>query len=331
MDYKEAGVDIKKEAESISSVVSILADTFATRKGKIGEVLDLEGHFANLIDLGDKALAMATDGAGSKVLIAELLDDYTTIGIDMIAMNVNDIICLGAEPIALVDYYAVEEINKERSSQLAQGMRNGAIESGIAIVGGETASLPDLIKGAKPKSGFDIAGTAIGLVDKDKIITGKKIKPGDVILGLSSSGVHSNGLTLARKVLDLEDKEILKELLTPTRIYVKPILNALEKCEIHGLAHITGGGILNIERLNPNYGVDISDPHEPLKIFKKIQEAGKIPDDEMYRTFNMGTGFVLVLPESEAGKAKELLSEFNPKIIGSITESKGVCLRGKKV
>ncbi|MFH1786993.1 MAG: phosphoribosylformylglycinamidine cyclo-ligase [archaeon] len=331
MDYRQAGVDIKKENASISTMVSALQKTFAERKGKLGEVIDLGDYFANLIDIGNgKALAMSTDGAGSKVIIAELLDDYTTVGIDMVAMNVNDIICTGAEPIALVDYYAVEEINERRSLEIAQGVARGSIEAGVAVIGGETASLPDTIKGAKPKTGFDIAGTAIGIVDKDKIIDGKKVKPGDAILGLASSGIHSNGLTLARKVLDLSDKKTLRELLTPTRIYVKPILKLLKSCEVHGLAHITGGGLNKIRRLNKNYGVDIPSPRKPQKIFQEIQKKAGISEAEMYRTFNMGTGFAVVLPESEVASAKKLLSALDPMVIGSVIREKAIYLRGEK-
>ena len=320
--YAKAGVNIKSEEIAVSSIVSWAKKTFKFRKGKTGEVMQDIETFANLIDMGDFALAMCTDGVGTKVLVAQELKEYDTIGIDMIAMNVNDLICVGAEPIALVDYIAVESMNAQIMKEIAIGIYEGAKQSGIAVIGGETATLTDVIKGIDGR-GFDIAGTAIGIVDKNKIITGEKILPGDAIIGLKSSGIHSNGLTLARKVLP---KSMHPEILKPTKIYVKEILNLLNDYDdkIHGLAHITGGGFLNLTRIC-SYGFVIDAPAKPQMVFDQIQKFADVPDREMYRTFNMGTGFCVVCREDTANEIIENWKEkYEAKIIGRVVKEKGV-------
>jgi len=306
--YAKAGVDIEKESTSISALAELLKGTFKNQPGKV--LADI-GTFANLIDLGDKALAMSTDGAGTKVLVAEALKKYDTIGIDMVAMNVNDVLCLGAEPIALVDYLAVNEPTPGFLSEIARGIVDGADQAGIAVIGGETATLPELVQH------FDIAGTCIGLVEKDKIITGESIKEGDTLIGLRSSGIHSNGLTLARKVLDLSDQTILEELLIPTKIYVKPILNLLKQVKVKGMAHMTGGGLLNLKRLNKGIGFEITNWPEPQQVFKKIGE--KVDEGEMHRTFNMGIGFCIVVGEEDVEKTIDVLKAEEPIILGKAT------------
>jgi len=220
--YSESGVDIDLEALTVSKIASKLQPTLEYR-----QIITDSGHFAALVELGNKAIAMSTDGVGSKILIAKMMDKYDTIGIDMIAMVVNDILCVGAEPIALVDYLAVEEPDPKIAEEIADGLVKGALESQIAIIGGETASLPGIVKD------FDLAGTGIGFVDKDKIITGENIQEGDILIGLRSSGIHSNGLSLARRAIfedggfKAEDKlpnsdiTIGEELLKPTQLYVK--------------------------------------------------------------------------------------------------------------
>jgi len=238
---------------------------------------------------------MTTDGVGSKVLIANAMKKWDTVGIDCIAMNVNDLYAIGAEPIAFVDYLAVEQVDPKRAGQLAIGLQRGAQLSNMTIVGGETASLPEIIKG------FDLAGTAIGVVDKDKIVTGEKIQVGDVLVGVPSDGLHSNGYTLARRIIEQSmytyhdqmpdsNKTIGEELLTPTRIYFE-ILELVKKCDVHGLAHITGSGLLKLHRIT-GFGFEINDPLEPQPIFGFLQKLGDVDDIEMYRTFNMGMGFV---------------------------------------
>jgi phosphoribosylformylglycinamidine cyclo-ligase len=272
--------------------------------------------------MGSFALAMTTDGVGSKVLIANAIQKWDTVGIDCIAMNVNDLYAIGAEPIAFVDYLAVEKVDPERAAQIAIGLARGAEISNMTIVGGETASLPEIIRG------FDLAGTAIGVVDKDKIVTGEKIQMGDTLVGVPSSGLHSNGYTLARAIV-AESKytyfdrmpdgknTIGEELLTPTRIYPE-IVELVRQCDVHGLAHITGSGLLKLHRIT-DLGFEITDLLEPQPIFRFLQEQGNVDDDEMYRTFNMGMGFVVVVAEEEAQEACRIMGP-GSKVIGSVVK-----------
>ena len=329
--YAGAGVDIKHEEIAIKGIIDVVKKTFKNRAGKSGEVIADIGAFANVIDIGGgKALAMCTDGAGSKVLIAQYFKKYDTIGIDMVAMNVNDLLCIGAEPIALVDYLAVEKVKHTVLKDISKGIYVGANMANIAVIGGETATLPEVIKGLNEGEGFDIAGTAIGLVDKDKIITGENIKAGDVVIGFKSSGIHSNGMTLARKVLP---KAFWSYLLVPTRIYVREILEILNKfnSDITGLAHITGGGFRNLSRLSAS-GFTIDNLPQTPMIFSKIQKMGEVPDEEMYKTFNMGIGFCAVVKACAAAKiVEEYGSAFKCSIIGKVTEDRGVkIIKNKK-
>jgi len=265
---------------------------------------------------------MTTDGVGSKVLIANAISKWDTVGIDCIAMNVNDLYAIGAEPIAFVDYLAVEKVDPERAAQIAVGLARGAEISNMTIVGGETASLPEIIRG------FDLAGTAIGIVDKDKVVTGEKIRKGDVLVGVPSSGLHSNGYTLARRIIAESkytyfdampggERKIGEELLTPTRIYPE-IVELVKKCDVHGLAHITGSGLLKLRRIS-GLGFEITDPLEPQPVFRFLQEQGGVDDEEMYRTFNMGMGFLVVLDESEAKEACRIMGP-GSRIVGSIVK-----------
>jgi phosphoribosylformylglycinamidine cyclo-ligase len=280
------------------------------------------GHYAGLLDMGSFALAMTTDGVGSKVLIANAISKWDTVGIDCIAMNVNDLYAIGAEPIAFVDYLAVEKVDPERAAQIAIGLARGAEISNMTIVGGETASLPEIIRG------FDLAGTAIGIVDKDKVVTGERIRVGDALVGVPSSGLHSNGYTLARRIIAESkytyfdampggDKSIGEELLTPTRIYPE-IVELVKKCDVHGLAHITGSGLLKLRRIS-GLGFEITDPLEPQPVFRFLQEQGGVDDEEMYRTFNMGMGFLIALDESEAKQACRIMGP-GSRIVGSIVK-----------
>jgi len=244
MTYSESGVDIFKEEKAIKRILS----SIKTQRKGIGKPLG--GHYAGMIEFGEHALVLCTDGVGSKVEIASEIKKWDTVGIDCIAMNVNDAICVGAEPLAFVDYLAIDDPLPEITKEIGKGLGKGAELSNISIIGGETASLPEII------NGFDLAGTCLAYVKKTDIITGEKIAPGDVIIGLSSSGIHSNGYTLARKVVQNADlfycdkfpdgfyhrKTIGEVLLTPTQIYVKEIVELLKHVKVHGLAHITGGG-----------------------------------------------------------------------------------------
>ncbi len=307
--YSESGVNIDLEAETVKALASKLKPTLELR-----DIITDSGHFAALVKLGDKAIAMSTDGVGSKILIAKMMNKYDTVGIDCIAMVVNDILCVGAEPIALVDYLAVESPDPDTAAEIAEGLVKGAEESKISIIGGETASLPKIIKD------FDLAGTGIGFVDIDKIITGSDIEVGDTLIGLKSSGIHSNGLSLARKAifedagLKASDKipntntTVGEELLKPTKLYVKPIVDLFNTdFEIHGLAHITGGGFTNLQRLKKGIGFEINNLPEPQEIFKLIYQQN-VPLKEMYKVFNMGIGFVVI---AKAEEAKDIIKELN--------------------
>ena len=318
LTYADSGVDIAKEEKTIKKIIEKLS---YVRKG-IGAPLRGIGHYAGLLDFGEYALALTMDGVGSKVLIANEMHRWNTVGIDCIAMNVNDLLAIGAEPVAFLDYLALEKHDEGFAAQIGEGLLKGAEISRMSIVGGETATMPDIIKG------FDLAGTCLGIVKKDKIIEGEKVRMGDVVVGIPSIGVHSNGYTLVRKIIEEagysyydscpynSSKTIGDELLTPTRIYIE-ILDVLKVCEVHGLAHITGSGLLKLRRVT-KLGFDFYDPLEPPEIFKFLQEEGRVEDLEMYRTFNMGMGFLVILPEEYAAKASEITGG---KIVGKIVES----------
>lgn len=313
MTYAKSGVDIEGEEK----VVKAISGYLRARTG-LGAPLLKHGHYSGLIDLGDTALAMTTDGVGSKTIVANEMRKWDTIGIDCIAMNVNDLLAIGAEPLAFVDYLAMESVDERIAGEIAIGLAKGAEIANISLIGGETATLPEIVKG------FDLVGTCVGIVDKDEVITGDEIEIGDVILALKSSGIHSNGLTLARKVVKLRhsysdpfgDTTLGEELLKPTRIYMD-VLELIKKCEIHGMAHITGGGLLNLRRIS-NHGFQISNPIAPQPIFKFVQEEGNIDEKEMYRTFNMGMGFMIILPEDEVDKAKRVV---DGEVVGEIRGS----------
>ncbi len=327
LTYAKAGVDIEKENRAIAALAKQL---IYKRKG-FGAPLTDVGHYAGLIDFGEYALALTTDGVGSKVLIANEMKKWNTVGIDCIAMNVNDLLAMGIEPLAFVDYIAIQEPNNEIMKQLGEGLAKGAESSRMTIVGGETATLPDIIKG------FDLAGTCLGMVKKDRVITGERIEIGDAIIGLSSNGVHSNGYSLVRRIIKdagysyhdpfpyNKDTTIGDELLIPTRIYME-ILDAASEFDIHGLAHITGSGLMKLHRVT-KYGFDITDPLPPHPVFKFLQEEGEVEDLEMYKTFNMGMGFVAVLPQSEAKDASKMLGG---KVVGEIVEA-GICVDGLEI
>jgi len=316
--YKEAGVDIEEEEEAIKAIRD---SVLFAREGKGAP---LESEFAGLVDFGDFALSLCTDGVGTKLIVANKMEKWDTIGIDCIAMNVNDAICQGAEPIAFVDYLAMEEPDPELARQLGIGLQKGAEMANVTIVGGETATLPEII------DGFDIAGTALGYVKKEGIIDGSDVKPSDRIIGLPSSGIHSNGLTLARKIvdeseLDYHDEDefgvIGEELLEPTEIYTEVVLEALNKYEIKGMANITGGGLRNIPRINRDHRYVIDDPLKPQPIFEFLQREGNVSDEEMYQTFNMGMGFVMIVsPEI----AEDVAHEVGGEIVGRAEEGTGV-------
>jgi phosphoribosylformylglycinamidine cyclo-ligase len=329
MTYAGAGVDIKAMDEAARAIAKTLA--FA-RKG-FGAPLGGSGHFAGMVDFGEHALVMATDGVGTKLEIANAMKKWDTVGIDCVAMNVNDAICVGAEPIAFVDYLAVESPDPHLAAELAKGLDEGARQSNMTIVGGETAVLPSLVKG------FDLAGTVLAFVKKDRIVSGATIRPGDIILGVPSSGVHSNGYTLARRALERAGKSyqdtmpdgrtIGDALLEPTRIYVKAALEMLAVVPngaVHGISHITGSGLLNVPRLKKDVRYVLDTPLAPPAIFGEIQKWGNVAPDEMYRTFNMGMGLCIVVAPAHADAALDVLQKHWPgsKRVGRVEAGSGV-------
>ena len=311
--YSEAGVDIDASEKATEALIAQIKGV--NRKGD-GEAIKLDNGFAGLVKLGDGALAMCTDGVGSKLLLAEEMDSIHTVGIDCVAMNTNDLICVGAEPLSFVDYVALDKPDEKLMAKIGMGLAEGCKQSNCTLSGGETAILPELVHG------FDIAGTSVGYVKQDKIIDGTKIAEGNVLIGLKSSGPHSNGYTLIRKLFD-GDKELGKKLVEPTRIYVKEVMNLIKQVNVHGIAHITGGGLDNISRINNNFQYFIDNPLPIPSIFDWLQEKGSIETKEMYRTFNMGMGMVIIVNKDDAKKSVSILGEHS-QIIGSVKSGKGV-------
>ena len=311
--YSEAGVDIDASERATEALIAQIKGV--NRKGD-GEAIKLDNGFAGLVKLGDGALAVCTDGVGSKILLAEELDSIHTVGIDCVAMNVNDLICVGSEPLSFVDYVALDKPDEDLMAKIGMGLAEGCRQANCTLSGGETAILPELVHG------FDIAGTSVGYVKQKDIIDGTKISEGDLLIGLKASGPHSNGYTLIRKLFD-GDKKIGKQLVEPTRIYVKEVMELVKQIGVHGIAHITGGGLDNISRINDNYQYVIDNPLPVLPVFDWLQEKGKIEDKEMYRTFNMGMGMIIIVNKNDADKSVSILGE-HAQIIGSVKNGKGV-------
>jgi len=323
--YEKSGVSIDQK----SSAIKALVDKLEYKREGIGQNVRLPGLFASLIDFGDKYITLATDGVGTKLMIAEALNKWDTVGIDCIAMNVNDTICVNAEPTSFVDYIAIDKPNEKITEEIGIGLQKGAELSNMEIVGGEIAVLPEIV------NGVDLSGTCLGYVEKDRIITGEKCQEGDLIIALRSSGIHSNGLTLARKIVEANNigwndkvsglsKTIGEELLTPTEIYVKQVLEITRNYEVHGLVDITGGGLRNILRMRKGLQYVISDPVKPAPIFTKLQELGEVEDKEIYQTLNMSMGFTIIAP---AYDAEQIAKKYqNAEIVGRVQKGDGVLL-----
>ena len=306
-----------------------LDESEAATKALIGAAGEFEGDYAGLVGIGDQYLALATDGVGTKLLVAEAIDDYSTIGIDCMAMNVNDLLATGVEPVAFVDYLAVEAPDEATGEDIGAGLRESAKRAGVALVGGETAVMPDIIEG------LDIAGTCAGFAPKDAVFPGEA-EAGDAVVGWPSSGIHSNGLTLAREAVTRNyeyddpfppnpDQSIAETLLTPTRIYSE-VLAPLREVDTHAAAHVTGGGWTNLTRMGA-FRYEITDPFDPQPVFEFVQEEGNVDDEEMHRTFNMGTGFVAAVAEEDAEAVVEVSED--AKIIGYVKEGEeAVSVRG---
>jgi len=332
--YARAGVDTGRSGQALEGLVGVLAGIDTGHRSR--SVLR-SGHYASVLALDDRiGLALATDGVGTKVIVAEALGRFDTVGIDCVAMNANDLVCVGAEPIALLDYIAVEEADPERLTAIGEGLAAGAEAAGIEIPGGELAQLPELVRGHPSPYGFDLVGTCAGIVGLDRMVTGALVEPGDAVIGVPSTGVHSNGLTLARRVLpdlgeapaELGGRTVGEELLVPTAIYVRAVLALLAapEVEVHGLAHITGDGLLNLLRLQAEVGYRIDAPLAPPAIFDLIARRGEVAPAELYEVFNMGCGFCCIVPPRQASSAVELLEELHPgaAVVGSVTAAAGV-------
>ena len=319
LTYEESGV--ANTGDVLSGLLVWVNQTLTFRKGRVGDSRMDIGFYANVLDLGHGiGLAISTDGVGTKILIAEMVGKYDTIGIDCVAMNVNDLICVGAEPIAMLDYIAVHRADPRILEEIGRGLYAGAEQANISIPGGELAQLGSMIGGLKPDAGVDLVGTCVGIVRRNgRILMGQDIEDGDVILGLASTGVHSNGYTLARESLftrggfTIESQPstlqhpIGDELLTPTRIYVRPALDLLESCPgLRALAHITSDGFLNLLRIPGSFRYVIQCLPPTLPIFDLIQNAGDVSTAEMYRVFNMGIGLCAIVASSEAESAIHL-------------------------
>jgi phosphoribosylformylglycinamidine cyclo-ligase len=323
--YAKAGVD---QGAADSAVAGLVRALGAIDLGRPSLQVPLPGHYASVVRFDDRnGIAFSTDGVGTKLLIAEELGKFDTVGIDCVAMNVNDVICVGAEPLAMVDYVAVEKADPEVCEEIGVGLARGAELAGIEITGGELAQLGELVRGV------DVSGACIGRVALDAIVDGSAVEPGDAVIGLPSNGLHSNGYTLARSALadipldaDPEGqlgRSLGEELLRPTEIYVKPIVELLRsEVEVRGLAHITSGGTKNLLRLAVEVGYEIDEPLPVPPVFTLIQDRGEVSDEEMGEVFNLGCGFCVVVPAAEEGAALKLLRADYPaaKRIGRATE-----------
>jgi phosphoribosylformylglycinamidine cyclo-ligase len=333
--YERAGV--RAQGDALSSVVRHLAPTLGLPTG--AEVMTSFGGYASVIKLSDEiGVAFSTDGVGSKTIVACALDRYDTIGFDCVAMNVNDVLCVGARPLAMVDYLGVNTLDSRRTEEILRGLGSAAKEAGIAIPGGELAQLPEII-GPGEETAFDLVGTCIGSVHPERIITGRGIAPGDALIGVASSGIHSNGLTLARRALldtsgyRLNDeigrlgRTLGEELLHPTEIYVRAVVAVWDAgIDTTGLAHITSDGFANLCRLEAPVGYRIETLPDVPPIFDLIREAGGVEPAEMYRVFNMGVGFVLVVRADLAERTLAAVGSagYRALRIGTVTHEAGV-------
>ena len=315
LTYAGAGVDIEASEAATAALVSAVGES------------EGEGDYAGLLDIGDRYLALATDGVGTKLLVAEALSDYSTVGIDCIAMNANDLVAAGVDPVAFVDYLAVDDPDETFAEQVGEGLRVGAERAGVELVGGETAVMPEVVRG------LDLAGTCAGLAAKGATFDGRA-EPGDALVGWASSGVHSNGLTLAREAVTREHEytdpcpfggydTLGAALLEPTRIYAD-LLGPMRDHGVRGAAHVTGGGWTNLERLG-EHRYRVTDPWPAQDAFGFVQREGNVSDEEMHRTFNMGTGFVAALPPEDA---EALAGATDGRVMGEVTDGDGVSIRG---
>ena len=339
--YEDAGVDTAEGGRAVDAIKQMVKDT--NRPEVIGGIGGFGGLFsaAALKDMEDPILISGTDGVGTKLKIAMILDKHDTIGIDCVAMCVNDVICAGAKPLVFLDYIACGKNIPEKIAEIVKGVAEGCVQAGCSLVGGETAEHP----GMMPEEEYDLAGFTVGVVDKAKILDNSTMQPGDVIIALPSTGVHSNGFSLVRKIFDIDnDPDVLKKtfdgmdktlgeaLLAPTKIYVKPVLAVMKEVTVKGVSHITGGGFYeNIPRSLKKgccARINKADVRTPA-LFHLMQKVGGISEHDMFNTFNMGIGMVIALDAAEAQKAIGILTEQGERatVIGRVTDTEGVVIR----
>lgn len=334
--YENAGVNLEAGYEVVRRIKAHVAST--SRTGSMGSI----GSFGGMFDLSalgvrEPVLVSGTDGVGTKLKVAFAMDKHDTVGIDAVAMCVNDVLAQGAEPLIFLDYVAIGHNVPEKVEAIVAGVAEGCRQAGCALVGGETAEMPGMYEGGE----YDIAGYTTGVVEKSLLIDGSKVKSGDVLVGIASSGVHSNGFSLVRKIVsdrglsyfdeieELGGRRLGDVLLTPTRIYVKQVLDVIRNCDVHGICHVTGGGFdENLPRvLRSGQGIEVKEGSwEILPIFRLLEKWGAVPHREMFNVFNMGIGMVVVLDTSQADNAMEILRSHGEKVsvIGKVTDTEGV-------
>ncbi len=324
--YAAAGVDMHREEAALAGLLGWVRKTFAHRPaGSPGHVAVDVGYFASVLELTpDMGLAVAADGVGTKLLVAQLADRYDGVGIDLVAMNVNDLVCVGAEPIALLDYVAIEALDEGMLTAIGKGLHDGAAQAGVVIAGGELAQVGAMLRGAAPGKAFDLAAVALGVVRPEAVNTGAEVRPGDVVVGFASSGIHSNGLSLARRVLldqaglKVGDplpggagETVADALLEPTRIYVQLALSLLRDpaLEVTALAHITGGGFGNMARIAAPCGYLLDNLPEPPAVFRAIRDLGEVGAPDLYAAYNMGVGFTVTVRQGGECRVLELAQQ----------------------
>ncbi len=338
MTYGESGVDTEEASRALRGLAACVTEThrFRDRAG-VGRPLRGLGYYANVLDLGDgRGLAVAADGVGTKLMVAELMGRYDTVGIDCIAMNVNDLICVGAEPIAMLDYVAVGKADDGVLAQLGAGLLEGARQCEITIPGGELAQVREMLRGSGATEGFDLVGTAVGTVPLDKVMWGQDVRPGDAVVGVASRGLHSNGYTLARRALcpdgdygrhdDDLGRTVGEELLEPTALYVALAKDLFSQdLPLHAICHITGDGYMNLTRVEADVGFILDDFPPPMPVFAAIQERGGVDIAEMYTVFNMGIGLCVILPEDHAATVMETSTRhgYDARVLGRVTDRSG--------
>jgi phosphoribosylformylglycinamidine cyclo-ligase len=340
MSYEKAGVDTAQAGLALRGLASLVTETHRFRDGVgVGQPIRGLGYYANVLDLGGgQGLAVSMDGVGTKLLVAEILGKYDTVGIDCIAMNVNDLICVGAEPIAMLDYVAVGRADATVLTEVGKGLLEGCRQCAITIPGGELAQVREMLRGEGASEGFDLVGTALGVVPLDKTLFGDAVRPGDLVVGVASRGLHSNGYTLARRILAPRREDYLRhepdfgrsvgeELLEPTALYVALALDLFRRdLPLHAVCHITGDGYMNLTRVEAPVGFLLDGFPEPPPVFKLIQERGGIGAAEMYSVFNMGVGLCIILPEEHGDTVMEAARSFGFSSwpLGRVTGDAGV-------